>query len=41
MTSLEIVALIMPPLMVVVVLTVAFVATWLDERALKRRHPAE
>ena len=31
MTSLEIVALVMPALMVVIVLTVAFVATWLDK----------
>jgi hypothetical protein len=37
MSTLEIVALVMPALMVVIVLTVAFVATWFDERALKRR----
>jgi hypothetical protein len=37
MSTLAIVALAMPPLMVVIVLSVAFGATWLDERALKRR----
>jgi len=37
MSSLEIVAVLMPVLMVVIVLSVAFLTTWLDERALKRR----
>jgi Flp pilus assembly protein TadG len=37
MSNLEIVALVMPVLMVVIVLSVAFGATWLDERALRRR----
>lgn len=37
MSTLAIVALAMPVLMVIIVLSVAFGATWLDERALKRR----
>lgn len=37
MSTLEIVALIAPVLMVVIVLSVAFVTTWLDERALRQR----
>jgi hypothetical protein len=37
MSPLAIVALVMPGLMVIIVLSVAFGATWLDERALRRR----